>query len=509
MYMKKHFYTLVLIVALCGYRLSAQTYCMSFDSCTISDSYTRDHAFNILGNGHAGCLSDWEVTNGTPSLWRSTDGQGNAYDGTQMILEGVNGDAVNSEGVAVIFNFQAGKSYTVSLARRNSVSNTHIRVDYVLLDSAIAYTYNYGTGGSPTPAIPGTALVAYSDSDLTSSPWQVLTFTTPVLAKNYTRLWFRASWPSYESTCYLLLDSICIQQQQQLHQDYCMSFDSCVISDSYTRDHAFNILGNGHAGCLSDWEVTNGTPSIWRSTDGQGNAYDGTQMILEGVNGDIVNSEGVALKFNFQAGNTYTVSLARRNSVSGTDIRVDYVLLDSAIAYTYNYGTGGSPTPAIPSGALVAYTDNDLVNAAWQVLTFTTPVLAKNYTRLWFRASWPSYQSTAYLLLDDICISSPNQNTSVTDVLADNKDEAVLFQNTSNPFSNETTIGYFLPLNGSQHGYLQVYDITGKALRTYPVDGNGRGTITMHAENMPAGMYLYSLVVNGVKADTKRMMIAH
>ncbi|MDB5281508.1 MAG: hypothetical protein JWO06_583, partial [Bacteroidota bacterium] len=351
------------VLALCFYTpMQAQSYCISFDSCSIPDTYTRDHAFEILGNGSAGCLSDWEVTNGTPSIWRNTDGQGNAYDGTQFILEGVSGDQVNSEGVAVKYAFMAGQSYTISLARRNSVSGTFINLNYVLLDSAINYAYNYSVGGSPTPAIPVSAYTVYTDSNMAEGAWQVISFSTPVLSKNYSRLWFRADYPLQQSTAYLLLDSICIQRNEPV--DYCVSFDSCSIPDTYTRDHAFEILGNGSAGCLSDWEVTNGTPSIWRSTDGQGNAYDGTQFILEGVSGDQVNSEGLALKYAFMAGQSYSISLARRNSVSGTFINLNYVLLDSAISYAYNYSVGGSPTPAIPASAYTVYTDSNMAEGA-------------------------------------------------------------------------------------------------------------------------------------------------
>ena len=496
-------YLLIFLTSLAS-QLSAQTYCNSFDSCVISDAHTRDHAFDVLGNGHAGCLSDWEVTNGTPSIWRNTDGQGNAYDGTQMILEGVSGDGVNSEGVALVYNFMAGHAYTVTLARRNSIANTFINIHYVLLDSSLGYTYNYNVGGSPTPAIPTGALVAYTDTNLASQAWQVVSFTTPVLSKNYTRLWFRADYSSAQQTAYLLIDSVCVTETQV--PDYCMSFDSCDISDTHTRDHAFDVLGNGHPGCLSDWEVTNGTPSIWRNTDGQGNAYDGTQMILEGVSGDGVNSEGVALKYNFLAGQTYTISLARRNSIAATFINLNYVLLDSSLGYAYNYNVGGSPTPAIPAGALVAYADTNIASQPWQVVSFTTPLLTKSYTRLWFRADYPTAQQTAYMLIDSVCIrgnSSPAPVEPLTNFAT-----PVLFQNTSNPFSDETIISYYIPQGAAQIGYIQIYDVAGKLVKLYPVNANGKGSVTVNAAGMPSGVYLYTLVVNGTRTEMKKMLIA-
>ncbi|MDB5284686.1 MAG: hypothetical protein JWO06_3761, partial [Bacteroidota bacterium] len=134
-----------------------------------------------------------------------------------------------------------------------------------------------------------------------------------------------------------------------------------------------------------------------------------------------------------------------------------------------------------------------------------TPVLNKNYSRLWFRADYPLQQATAYLLLDDICVHS-GITTAISDIMPA-ADAPQLFQNTSNPFSDQTFISYYLP-SLSQQAFIQVHDVTGKLIRSFTIAGVGKGTITLNAENMQSGIYLYSMIVNGQKIDTKRLVIA-
>ena len=93
---------------------------------------------------------------------------------------------------------------------------------------------------------------------------------------------------------------------------------------------------------------------------------------------------------------------------------------------------------------------------------------------------------------------------SVTKI--DNKvtKSAQLLQNTPNPFTERTEIRFSLP-DDARNAYIYIFDMTGKMLRQIPVDSSMQ-SVTINGYELSAGIYLYSLVINGQEADTKRML---
>lgn len=79
-------------------------------------------------------------------------------------------------------------------------------------------------------------------------------------------------------------------------------------------------------------------------------------------------------------------------------------------------------------------------------------------------------------------------------------------QNTPNPFSETTTIQYALP-NDVKTALLCVYDLNGKQMFQKELAGRGNASVTLQGGELPAGMYLYSLIVDGKVIDTKRMIL--
>ncbi len=79
-----------------------------------------------------------------------------------------------------------------------------------------------------------------------------------------------------------------------------------------------------------------------------------------------------------------------------------------------------------------------------------------------------------------------------------------LEQNEPNPFSQETTIKYSLPKE-TKKAYLAIYDLTGKQINTF--DLNDVGNITISADKLIAGIYIYTIIADNVVLDTKRMHI--
>ena len=83
---------------------------------------------------------------------------------------------------------------------------------------------------------------------------------------------------------------------------------------------------------------------------------------------------------------------------------------------------------------------------------------------------------------------------------------AVLYQNTPNPFNEESIISYVVPTEAQQVS-IYIYDMTGVQLKEYDISPLGEGYVTISANELYAGMFLYSLVIDGKLIDTKQMII--
>ena len=86
------------------------------------------------------------------------------------------------------------------------------------------------------------------------------------------------------------------------------------------------------------------------------------------------------------------------------------------------------------------------------------------------------------------------------------KAQAVLYQNTPNPFTAQTEIRFSLPADAPQ-AYIYIFDMTGKMQKQIPVDAQMQ-SVTINGYELQAGIYLYSLVVGGQEIDTKRMILS-
>ena len=84
--------------------------------------------------------------------------------------------------------------------------------------------------------------------------------------------------------------------------------------------------------------------------------------------------------------------------------------------------------------------------------------------------------------------------------------EPILYQNIPNPFNTNTQISYYLPTT-VQTAYLYIYNLNGIQLKSYTLTQRGVQAITVYASELPAGMYLYTLVVDNVIIDSKRMIL--
>ncbi len=102
---------------------------------------------------------------------------------------------------------------------------------------------------------------------------------------------------------------------------------------------------------------------------------------------------------------------------------------------------------------------------------------------------------------------SPNSDDETENLIEEDiTTNAFLYQNTPNPFSSETEIRYFLPENAG-NAVLYVFSLNGNLMFTKPLTQTGNGGITISNSELEAGMYVYTLAIDGVEVDSKRMIL--
>lgn len=87
-------------------------------------------------------------------------------------------------------------------------------------------------------------------------------------------------------------------------------------------------------------------------------------------------------------------------------------------------------------------------------------------------------------------------------------EKSTLSQNSPNPFVTTTNINIYIP-SAAKKATLNIYDMTGKLIKEIPVTQRGNETVTLTNSGLSAGMYLYSLSVDGNIINTKRMILTN
>jgi len=103
-------------------------------------------------------------------------------------------------------------------------------------------------------------------------------------------------------------------------------------------------------------------------------------------------------------------------------------------------------------------------------------------------------QKTVQTLLADRSTSSASYNIDY------------LQQNIPNPFNQNTVINCYVPPSAKQAGLI-VCTIEGKQLKYFTLSNDGMNKITINAGTLSAGEYIYSLLLDGKRADSKQMIL--
>jgi hypothetical protein len=85
---------------------------------------------------------------------------------------------------------------------------------------------------------------------------------------------------------------------------------------------------------------------------------------------------------------------------------------------------------------------------------------------------------------------------------------AKLYQNNPNPFSQNTEIKTNVP-NEVRDAQLLFFDMQGTQIKGIQIKGRGEVSTVIQGSDFKAGMYLYSLIIDGKEIDTKKMILTN
>ena len=140
-----------------------------------------------------------------------------------------------------------------------------------------------------------------------------------------------------------------------------------------------------------------------------------------------------------------------------------------------------------------------ILTAAMQELSQKNDALEKENNNLQARVT--KLEALINQLLPN---SIQNENSNV--ITAKNTNALLLQQNIPNPFNQSSSIHFYIPPNTSDASIV-VTDATGKTIKQFNNLSKGNGTVTVEANTLSSGSYLYSLIVDGKTIATKQMIL--
>lgn len=85
-------------------------------------------------------------------------------------------------------------------------------------------------------------------------------------------------------------------------------------------------------------------------------------------------------------------------------------------------------------------------------------------------------------------------------------DKPILYQNKPNPFNEDTEIRFYLPVTVNE-ARIYLYNMQGNQINNIIINQRNNGYEIIHGSELQAGMYMYTLIADGIEVDTKKMIL--
>lgn len=108
--------------------------------------------------------------------------------------------------------------------------------------------------------------------------------------------------------------------------------------------------------------------------------------------------------------------------------------------------------------------------------------------------------------LRSIVSSIKNKNIEGSIKITENSKESILYQNAPNPFNNVTTIRYSIPEN-AQRAFITITTLNGRKIKSFDLNNKKAENLEISGGQLSAGTYIYSLSVDNILIDSKKMIL--
>ena len=152
----------------------------------------------------------------------------------------------------------------------------------------------------------------------------------------------------------------------------------------------------------------------------------------------------------------------------------------------------------------------------WEKVTVSPGFHAKPGSHLRIVAGYPASSSSSSSMgqsfeeeyvSDDLVSSRSLAEESIEETIAPDT-QARLYQNVPNPFTGETVIGYYVPESAS-NAYLRFMTAAGVVAKAINISTFGEGEVSISASELSAGVYFYTLIVDGQIINSRQMVVGN
>ncbi len=207
----------------------------------------------------------------------------------------------------------------------------------------------------------------------------------------------------------------------------------------------------------------------------------------------------------------YTVdSLISRENISPSSGHV--VKIKREFLETKEYGLIAQEVESVIPEAVVTMQDSTKAISYTSLIPVLIEAMKEQQAQIENLSVLVNYLEKELKLLKNCC-ESENRNklngTKTIEGYNNNTNlENILYQNVPNPFTECTTISYFL-IEPIDKATLNIYNMKGTHLRSVDLQHSGNGSLVLKGSEFEPGIYLYGLIVNGKQVDIKQMILTN
>jgi hypothetical protein len=212
-------------------------------------------------------------------------------------------------------------------------------------------------------------------------------------------------------------------------------------------------------------------------------------------------------KYDYRQDGTYKLMNLPKGTHYGLIAQEVEKILPNLVKETKFESTyGNAPKKLSPNGKNEAAAKTKSETIDYKAVNYTEliPIIIKGMQELQ-NANAKQQEKIQELENTVAALKSVNASTTSSATTKTNISDTYLKQNAPNPFNQNTSVQCYLPAS-VQAAQLVVQDMSGHQLKSYTLN-SGVNRVTIDGSTLASGQYMYSLIIDGKKVDSKSMIL--